>query len=54
MLSTIKFVLKQLLPFKYETICRVLDDSGENELIRLKTTWRRWLGKPFHIKHQRL
>lgn len=25
------------------------EDERRNELIRLKTTWRMWLGKPFHI-----
>ena len=54
MLYTIKFVLKQLLPFKYETICRITDDSGENELIRTKVTWRMWLGKPFNIRSYEL
>ncbi len=54
MLAKLKFVLKQLLPLKYETTTIVTDNSGENELIRLKTTWRMWLGKPFHINHYRL
>lgn len=54
MLSKILFVLKQLLPLKYETITRVTDDSGNNELIRLKTTWRMWFFKPFHIKTHEL
>lgn len=54
MLSKIKFVLKQLLPLKYETTTRITDDSGKNELIRLKTTWRMWFGKPFHIQHYEL
>ena len=54
MLSKILFCLKQLLPLKYETTTIVTDDSGKNELIRLKTTWRMWLGKPFHINHYRL
>ena len=54
MLSTIKFVLKQLLPFKYETICRITDDSGKNEFTRRKVTWRMWLGKPFNIRDYEL
>lgn len=53
MLSTILFVLKQLLPLKYETTTRVTDDSG-NDFIRLKTTWRMWFFKPFQIKTQKL
>lgn len=54
MLSTILFVLKQLLPLKYETTTLVTDDSGNNELIRIRTTWRMWFFKPFHIKTQKL
>lgn len=54
MLSTIKFVLKQLLPLKYETTSIVTDDSGKNEFIRLKTTWRMWFGKPFQIRHHEI
>lgn len=54
MLSKILFCLKQLLPLKYETTTIVTDDSGENEFIRLKTTWCMWLGKPFLINHYRL
>ena len=37
MLSKILFCLKQLLPLKYETTSIVTDDSGQNELIRLKS-----------------
>lgn len=54
MLSKILFVLKQLLPLKYETTTLVTDDSGKNELIRLKTTWRMWFFKPFHIRNYKL
>ena len=51
MLSTLIFVLKQLLPLKYETKFTITDDSGKNELLKMRCTWSMWLGKPFHIKH---
>lgn len=50
MLSKIKFVLKQVLPSKYEVTYTVTDDSGKNVLIRMKCTWRMWFFKPFHIQ----
>lgn len=50
MLSKIKFILKQLLPLKYETKVTITDDSGKNELIKMKCTWRMWFFKPFHIQ----
>ena len=50
MLSTILFVLKQLLPLKYETKFTVTDDSGKNELMKVHCTWRMWFFKSFHIK----
>ena len=53
MLSTIKFVLKQLLPLKYETTYRIVDDNG-NDYLRMHCTWRMWLFKPFHIQHSEI
>ena len=53
MLSTIKFVLKQLVPLKYETKYAIITDHG-NKLIRMGCTWRMWFFKPFHIKHYEL
>jgi len=53
MLSTIKFVLKQLLPLKYETNYRIVDDNG-NDYLRMHCTWRMWLFKPFHIQHSEI
>ena len=53
-LSKLGFILKQLLPLKYETTVRITDDSGKNELIKVKCTWRMWLGKSFQIKQQKL
>lgn len=54
MLDTILFVLKQLLPLKYETRITVTDDSGKNELAHIHCTWRMWFSKPFHIKNYKL
>lgn len=49
MLSTLKFVLKQLLPFKYQSKYLVTDNQGK-EFIKMGCTWRMWFFKPFHIK----
>lgn len=54
MLSKILFCLKQLLPLKYENRYTVTDNSGKNELLKMRCTWRMWLFKPFHIKHYKL
>lgn len=54
MLSKLKFILRQLLPLKYETKYSITDDSGKNELLKMGCTWRMWLFKPFHIKHYEL
>ena len=52
MLSTIKFILKQLLPLKYETKY-TLTHNGR-VLSKHGCTWRMWLFKPFNIKHYEL
>lgn len=39
----VKWLLKQLLPLKYETVYR----NENNE--RIFCSWRMWFGKPFNI-----
>lgn len=53
MLSTVKFVLKQLLPLKYETDYRIVDNNGK-DCLRMHCTWRMWFFKPSHIQHSKL
>ena len=45
-----KWLVKQTLPFKYESTYRTEDEHGEP--IRMHSTWRMWLGKPFNIHHE--
>ena len=51
MLSTIKFILKQLLPLKYQTKYTL---THNGVLSKHGCTWRMWLFKPFNIKHYEL
>lgn len=45
------WLIRQLLPLKYESTYRVTDDN-DGEFIRMHTTWRMWFGKPFNIHHE--
>ena len=45
----IRWLLKQLLPLRYESTYRTLDDDGH--YVRMHSTWRMWFGKSFNI-HQ--
>lgn len=44
----INWLLKQLLPLKYETVYR--NSEGE----RFFCSWRMWLGKAFEINHVKI
>ena len=45
MLSKIKYLLKQIVPLKYET--EYMNSNCE----QMYCSWRMWLGKPFHIHY---
>jgi len=47
-MASLIFLLKQMLPLKYETTVRVTQNGGT--FIKLRTTWRMWFFKQFHIK----
>jgi len=47
---SIKFLLKQLLPLKYESIMVITHNDGIFDTVRV--TWRMWLFKPFCVKSQ--
>ena len=49
-MANITWYLKQLLPFKYESTYRTVNDYDEE--VHMHSTWRMWLGKPFHIHHE--
>ena len=46
----IKFLLKQLLPLKYEHVMVITHNEKVFDTVRI--TWRMWLFKPFCFKSQ--
>ena len=47
-MMNIRWLFKQLLPLKYETVYM----NSDNE--KVFCSWRMWMGKPFHIHNVKL
>lgn len=46
-MNKIEYYIKQILPLKYYSKCRVQTDSGS---IPKLAVWTQWFGKPFNVK----
>lgn len=46
----ITWIIKQLLPLKYESTYRTVDEKDKP--VKMHSTWRMWFGQPFNIVHE--